>query len=87
MNANDPNGVGFGAHAGLCGLGSFGHTTVFCKDKCGRRIQLGGFGGYCAACAPSHGIEPIKLGPEALIDSEPVQLLQLAAAPVTPKHR
>lgn len=86
----DPMGVGFGANATHCGLGAFGHGTGFCKDGCGSRVILGGFSGYCAPCAASHHIEPIKLGPDAetgprlLVDTKlPVG----SGLPVLPRRR
>ena len=69
-NNNHDLSVGFGAAAGLCGLGAFGHGTGMCKDGCGRRVILGGCSGYCAVCAPNHGLQPIKLGPEAICDPQ-----------------
>jgi hypothetical protein len=66
VDNNHSLGAGFGVNAGHCGVASYGHGTAACKDGCGRRVLLGAFGGYCPVCAPNHGIQPIRLGPEAI---------------------
>ena len=59
-----------------CGFGQHGPQSGVCKDdKCGQRAAAL-FAGYCAKCAPKHGISLLRLEPVCV----PAQPAETAAA-------
>jgi len=53
------------ARGSHCGFGVAGPGAGICKDKQCRKHAPALFAGYCADCAPSHGINLLRIVPEA----------------------
>lgn len=60
-----------------CGFGREAHGARVCKDKKCGVTALYLFAGYCASCAPSHGINVLTVNADAAtpdVDSEKATL-------------
>ena len=60
---NNPFGPDIEAMVGHCGLALIG--SGICKDLACRRRAPHLIDGYCASCAARHGVQVLKLTPEA----------------------